>query len=74
VLFIELNNNKPSFAIHYKSISFLTESVSGEESTKSPAHKRSRLLGDLDIDDPEVQKILNAKSSHAAALTQVQNL
>ena len=41
-----------------------------EESTPTPSKKRSRLLGDLDMDDPNVRKMLDAKSAHSAALTE----
>ena len=36
-----------------------------------PPHKRSRLLGDIDLNSPEVQKLLKANSSHTGAVNEV---
>ena len=38
---------------------------------REPAKKRSKILGDLNLNDAEVQQLLNTKSKHAAALTEV---
>jgi len=45
-----------------------------ERATREPEKKRSKLLGNIDLDSPEVQKLLNAKSAHANLLTEVRDL
>ena len=41
------------------------------ETRGQPPRKRSRLLGDIDLNSPEVQKLLKAGSSHASAVNEV---
>ena len=43
------------------------------ETRVQPPRKRSRLLGDIDLNSPEVQKLLKAGSSHASAVNEVSN-
>ena len=38
---------------------------------RQPAKKRSKILGDLNLNDAEVQRLLNTKSKHAAALAMI---
>ena len=40
-----------------------------EKTTEEPAKKKSRLLGDLDLENPEVQRVLKANSAHAGQLS-----
>ena len=37
----------------------------------APPQKKSRLLGDLDLNSAEVQKVLRADSAHSSALSEV---
>ena len=41
------------------------------EKEQQPPKKRSRLLGDLDLDSEEVQKLLKKKSNHDGQLSEV---
>ena len=52
----------------------VTDSGGSSKSCSSgppPVEKKSRLLGKVDLNSPEVQKLLNAKSSHAALVDDV---
>lgn len=40
-------------------------------SEDQPDSKKSKLLGGLDLNSPEIQKLLKAKSAHAALITEV---
>ena len=50
-----------------------TDSGSGESENQDQdqPRKKSRFIGDLDLDSPEVQKLLKMKSSHDHVLTEV---
>lgn len=53
---------------------FLTEvdpSLSKDSGSKEPPKKKSKLLGDLDLNSPEVQRLLKKKSKHTGALAEV---
>ena len=41
------------------------------ETEGRPPRKRSRLLGDIDLNSPEVQKLMKANSSHSGAVNEV---
>nr|KAG5687342.1 hypothetical protein BaRGS_023776 [Batillaria attramentaria] len=43
-----------------------------ERREAAPARKKSRLLGDVDLNSEEVQKLLKAKSSHKGALAEAE--
>ena len=49
----------------------LASKSSSDENEGPPPKKRSKLLGDLDLEDPEVQKLLKKNSSHAGVLSKV---
>ena len=44
---------------------------SSNDSMSASNNKKSRVIGNVDIDSPEVQRLLKAKSSHAGLLTEV---
>lgn len=41
------------------------------EDTKEPPKKKSKLLGEVDLNSSEVQKLLKQKSKHTGALAEV---
>jgi hypothetical protein len=43
----------------------------GDSSSKEPPQKKSKLLGDLDLNSPDVQQLLKKKSKHKGALAEV---
>ena len=46
-----------------------SDSASGDDC--QPPKKKSRLLGDLNLDSGDIQKLLKARSTHDNELTQV---
>ena len=47
------------------------ERGSDEPRSSEPTKKKSKILGDVDLNDASVRQLLNKKSTHAAALTEV---
>ena len=50
---------------------FNSAEASQSDKETQPPKKRSRLLGDLDLNSEEVQKLLKKKSSHDGELSEV---
>lgn len=48
----------------------LTEEVSASQ---PPQAKRSKLLGNIDLNSPEIKKLMKLKSSHSGAITEMEN-
>ena len=42
-----------------------------DRQSSEPPRKRSKFLGNVDLNDPDVQKLLKAKSKHKGALAEV---
>ena len=53
-----------------KLLLFTTED-NDQTSTNSPPAKKSKLLGNVDLNSDEIQKLINAKSAHANLLSAV---
>ncbi|XP_060557335.1 protein MCM10 homolog [Ruditapes philippinarum] len=45
----------------------------GDSSSKEPPQKKSKLLGDLDLNSPDVQQLLKKKSKHKGALAEAES-
>ena len=56
-----------------KSISSSASSSSPSPSSLAPPAKKSKLLGNVDLNSVEVKKLMNMKSSHIGALTELEN-
>ena len=48
-----------------------TESKDNDPDSSEPPKKRSKFLGNVDLNDPEVQKLLKSRSKHKGALAEV---
>ena len=47
------------------------DSKGTDRESSEPPRKRSKFLGNVDLNDPDVQKLLKAKSKHKGALAEV---
>ena len=53
------------------SICYVADDSKEDRESSEPPRKRSKFLGNVDLNDPDVQKLLKAKSKHKGALAEV---
>ena len=66
------SDNMSSIITCSSSICTETESTTSPVESKEPPKKKSKLLGSVDLNSPEVQQLLKKKSKHSGALAEVE--